>query len=328
MKQISRYAYGNTRIRAMISKLLNEDFFARAETTNLAGFIEILRKTPYENILETVGENIKPEDFELECRHNDREILKKIAKFYLSRNEKKLILLLDERYTVEELKSSLRLWRKKSKINHPVEISGNFSSLSSAKTMDDVINILAALDYSAALRKVRDDYLKLDSLFPVEIAIDTYYFEKLNTAIKDLNRLDKSIAKKIIGAEIDRENLLWLGRIQLYYKEQISGDIPGFIPGGCYISIEKLKQIFNNLESMKTIKIPQQYQPIINLIPVNLEKMDELLKGIILQQIRKSFVESPFSIAVPLGYAFLKTAETKRIVSTFTLKYLSAVIYT
>lgn len=44
MKQLSRYAYANTRIKARISGLLDEGFFTRAVSVDFAGFIEMLGK--------------------------------------------------------------------------------------------------------------------------------------------------------------------------------------------------------------------------------------------------------------------------------------------
>lgn len=327
MKQLSRYSYANTRVRAMISKILDEEFFTRAASVSMDGFIEMLRKTSYVEVLKRLGENFRPEDFENECRNKDREIIRKIAKFYSSKNERNLISFLDERYTVEELKSALRLWRRKIR-GEDVQIYGMFSSLFSAKEIDDVIKILEGSPYSEAVRKARENYLKLDSLFPVEVSIDTEYFEKLRSSIEKLSVYDSSIAKKIIGAQIDRENLSWLGRIHLYYQGRIPAQIPGFIPGGSYISIEELNQAFGSLpEAIKRIKIPQGYREIVDLVPHNLEEMDRLLEGIIIQIIKKAFVEKPFSIGIPVGYVFLKLAETKRIISIFTMKYFVVSVY-
>lgn len=327
MRQLSRYAYANTRIRAMISRILDEEFFARVASVSMDGFIEILGKTSYAEVLKRLGENFRPEDFENECRSKDREIIRKIAKFYYSKNERELIFSLDERYTVEELKNALRLWRRKIK-GEDVEIHGRFSGIFSAKGIDDVIKILKGSPYSEAVRKARENYLKLDSLFPVEVSIDTEYFKKLGDSIKKLSVYDRTIAKKIIGAQIDRENLSWLGRIHLYYQGRIPAQIPGFIPGGSYISIEELNQVSGSLpEAIQRIKIPQVYRELVAFVPHNLEEMDRLLEGIIMQIIKKVFVEKPFSIGIPVGYVFLKLAETKRIISIITMKYFAVSVY-
>lgn len=326
MKQLSRYAYANTRIKVRISGLLDEGFFTRAVSVDFAGFIEMLGKTGYAEIFKP-GEHIKPEDFENRLRDKDREIIKKIARFYSSRNEKNLILLLDERYKVEELKTALRIWKRRIK-GEDIEIPGVFSSLSSAETIDDVVKILEGSGYSDAVEKAREDYLKTGSLFPVEVRIDTEYFEKLNKHIEKLSRFDRDIAKKIIGAEIDRENLLWLGRIHLYYQGKVPSDVSGFIPGGSYIPVEELKRASLNVsESIQRMKIPQVYRRVIGLVPNNLAEMDRLLEAIILQLIKRAFIEKPFSIGIPIGYIFLKLTETKRITEIFTMKYFTTVVY-
>lgn len=75
------------------------------------------------------------------------------------------------------------------------------------------------------------------------------------------------------------------------------------------------------------MKIPQVYRRVIGLVPNNLAEMDRLLEAIILQLIKRAFIEKPFSIGIPIGYIFLKLTETKRITEIFTMKYFTTVVY-
>lgn len=95
------------------------------------------------------------------------------------------------------MKTALRIWKRRIK-GEDIEIPGAFSSLSSAETIDDVVKILEGSGYSDAVEKAREDYLKTGSLFPVEVRIDTEYFEKLNKHIEKLSRFDRDIAKRLL----------------------------------------------------------------------------------------------------------------------------------
>ncbi|MCM8759233.1 MAG: V-type ATPase subunit [Candidatus Omnitrophica bacterium] len=326
MRQISRFAYPNTRLRAMISRLLGEDFFSRISGMDLNSFLDALEKTTYSEIVKN-RQILTPENFEIACISYGREKLKAISKFFLSKNEKRLILLLDERYIIEQIKFALRLWKKKQK---PVntELIGEFSSILNAETLDDIIKLLKDSGYDLAIDKVRDAFQKTNWLYPVEIAIDRQYFEKLQTAIEKLLPSDQTIARTILGAEIDRENLLWLGRIRLYYFGKVPFEFTGFIPGGKYLSEEELKKLMIQEKiTANEFKLPDQYTNIIEKLPEKISEIDTILEGVILHQIRKAFIERPFSIGIPLGYIFLKQRETKRIISTFVSKYILSKVY-
>lgn len=322
MRQISRYAYPNTRIRAMVSRLLDEDFFSRISGMDFNSFLDVLEKTTYSEIVKN-RQMLTPENFEIACISYDREKLRTISKFFLSKNEKQLILLLDERYVIEQIKFALRLWKKRQKPSYP-ELAGEFSSILNAETLDDIIKILKDWGYGSAIEKVRDVFQNTDWLYPVELSIDRQYFEKLQKAIEKLSSYDRAIAKIILGAEIDRENLLWLGRIILYYSGKVPSDYAGFIPGGAYLSEKELKKLMTQEKiTIDELRLPENYASIIQNLPEKVLEIDTVLEGIIIQQIRKAFIERPFSIGISLGYIFLKLRETRRIISAFVSKYIS-----
>jgi len=325
MRQISRYVYSNTRIRAMLSRLLDEEFFIRAETSDFQSFIELLKRTCYGGISRKFDKQLKIEDFEMMCLNQDRQVLKKIFNILWSKSGKHLISLLDEKYRVEQLKTVLRLWKKKQSTGLP-EMVGEFSNLLKAKSIDDIIGMIEDKEYSEAIESSREAFLKSNYLYPVEVSIDRKYFEKLLKASEQLSSADRTVAKKIIGAQIDRENLLWLGRIKLYYEGKIPEEFSGFIPGGT-ISEKNLKLLVSQGSSAKYTGVPKQYLDIITDLPEKLSEMDKAFEDIILHQVKKVFVENPFTIGIPLGYIFLKLRETKRIISLLVKKYYSTLVY-
>ncbi|MCM8829004.1 MAG: V-type ATPase subunit, partial [Candidatus Omnitrophica bacterium] len=181
--------------------------------------------------------------------------------------------------------------------------------------------------YDHAIERAKEKFEKTGSLYPVEISIDRQYFEQLHKAIDKLSAADSPIATSIIGAEIDRENLLWLARIRLYYQGKVPVELSGFIPGGAHLSENDLKKLMNQDMPSGDLRISFHYTEIIEHLPEKISEIDTILEGVIIRQIRKALVQTPFSIGIPLGYIFLKLRETKRIVSIFMSKYLETKIY-
>ncbi|MGC9065574.1 MAG: V-type ATPase subunit [Candidatus Ratteibacteria bacterium] len=326
MRQISRYSYPNTRIRAMISRLLDEEFFTRAKQVEFREFIEMLKKTRYDGIIQKFSNEINPENFEIACRDFDNQMIKKISSFFTSRIEKQVILLLEERYRIDNLKFALRMWFNK-QVSEKKEVTKEFLPVLRAKTIEDVAKLIQDTEYARAIESAKDTFEKTRSLYPVEMSIDRQYFLKIQNTIEHLSETDRKIARKIAGAEIDRENLSWLARIKLYYAGKVDIEMIGFIPGGMYFSEKNLKDLVKQDSSHKFLKLPEQYMELIEVLPEKISEMDSILESIIMREIRKAFVENPFTVGIPLGYIFLKQRETKRMVSLFVSKYFATKIY-
>ncbi|MGC8804616.1 MAG: V-type ATPase subunit, partial [Candidatus Ratteibacteria bacterium] len=227
MRQISRYSYPNTRIRAMISRLLDEEFFTRAKQVEFREFIEMLKKTRYDGIIQKFSNEINPENFEIACRDFDNQMIKKISSFFTSRIEKQVILLLEERYRIDNLKFALRMWFNK-QVSEKKEVTEEFLPVLRAKTIEDVAKLIQDTEYARAIESAKDTFEKTRSLYPVEMSIDRQYFLKIQNRIEHLSETDRKIARKIAGAEIDRENLSWLARIKLYYAGKVDIEMIGF----------------------------------------------------------------------------------------------------
>ncbi len=104
-------------------------------------------------------------------------------------------MLLDERYVIEHIKFALRIVEKKKQQPAYSELTGEFSSILNAETIDDVIKLLEDSGYASAIEKVREVFRKTDWLYPVEISIDRQYFEKLQEAIEKLSSSDRRHSK-------------------------------------------------------------------------------------------------------------------------------------
>jgi len=310
----------------MISRLLDEEFFIRARQVEFREFIEMLKKTPYNDIIQNFSDEMSPENFEMACRDFDNKMIKKISSFFTSKNEKQLILLLAERYRIDSLKFTLRMWFTKH-VPAGKETIAEFSSILPAKTLEDVIKKIQNTQYAEAIESAKDDFEKTGSLYPVEMSIDRQYFLKLQNTIENLSETDRKIARKIAGAEIDRENLSWLARVKLYYAGKVDIEMIGFIPGGMYFSEKNLKDLLKQESPRKFSRVPEQYMELIEALPEKISEMDSILEGMIMREIRKALVENPFTVGIPLGYIFLKQRETKRIISLFVSKYFETRTY-
>ncbi|HOL66520.1 MAG TPA: V-type ATPase subunit, partial [bacterium] len=115
MRQLARYAFANARVRALLSQLLDEAAWRRLlEARDLQEVLSLLQSTPYGRILASFT-GVKEELVGLErtLKRQDIALHRKLARSVSGEKEKSLILLLCQRYEVEELKTALRLWHGK-----------------------------------------------------------------------------------------------------------------------------------------------------------------------------------------------------------------------
>lgn len=55
------------------------------------------------------------------------------------------------------------------------------------------------------------------SLFRLEVAFDHLYYANLVDAINGLDRVDREVAIRLIGVEIDLQNISWIIRFKKFY---------------------------------------------------------------------------------------------------------------
>jgi len=335
MQELTKYAFANAKIRAMLSYLIDEDFFSRLwEATDIYELRDALKETAYKDVMEKITSGtIDLATLEKELLRRDLNIHRKVSFFLNTKNEKELIFLLIQRFELEELKVILRIWNKKipvdkledyllaQRINYDID----FKKLILCQNIEEVILLLDETPYKKPLIKAREKFKERNSIFYLEAGLDIDYYQRLLGAVEKLSSLDRQVARKILGIEIDIENINWLLRLRKYHSLGIGEILDWVIPGGERIDKDNIRSLYATNGLAKVIEgvALGPYAHIKNLMEQNVYLIENFLYDVLHSQIRKVLAGFPFTIGTILGYLILEHKETRNIISLFYAKGLS-----
>lgn len=334
MRQLAKYSFVNAKVRAMLSYLLSPALFSRLlEAKDFYGLIETLRDTPYKGIADKAPTDINIEGMrflEKELIKKDLYAYRKVYNAISTKPEKKFVSLLMERYELEQLKVALRIWHKKIPIDihdyllgEKISFDIDYSKIINSQHIEEIILLLDHTPYKEPLLNTRNKFKERKSSFYLEVSLDLDYYKRLMGCIEGFSGLDRGIAKKILGIEIDIENINWLIRLRKYYGVGVGEILEWVIPGGDKIAKNNIISLYSTNGLAKIVESVSlgPYLKIKDLIEENVNLIESFLYGILLGEIKKALSGFPFTIGGVLGYLILKHRETKHIVSLMYAKY-------
>ena len=332
MSQLAKYAYANAKIRAMLSRLLDERLFESLLASNgIEEAIGLLKKTPYAPVFEQAEKDgFAIHGIEEGLTRFDEDIFRKVAGILLPA-EKDLIFLLLEKYEIEAVKTCLRLWYRKAKVDpaeylpakpivHPID----YRRLLAAKDIEEFIVLLSETPYFKPLARGREKFKEKSSLFYLEVSLDIDYYARIIQAVSRFSPSDKNVALKILGIEIDIENINWLIRLRTYYDIPLGDMLDWIIPGGAKIDKDSVRKAYNpdGIGTIIASVASGPYAAIKELIGQNTSLMENFLYQVLLREVRRALSGFPFSIGMVLGYLTLKRRETRNVISILNAKRL------
>jgi V/A-type H+-transporting ATPase subunit C len=326
MRELAKYSFVNAKIRAMLSYLISPGLFSRLlETKDITEAIGELKNTPYKNILKDINtSDIDLRELEKDLLRNDLAIYGKIYQALSTKTEKEFVRLLIQRYELEELKVILRIWHKKIPVvadeyllQEKVAFEIDFKKILSSQNIEEVILFLDHTPYKNPLMKAKEKFKEKGSTFYLEVALDVDYYQRLINCVEDFSPLDKSIAQRILGIEIDIENINWLIRLRKYYSVGMGDMLEWFIPGGASIHKDTVRGFYATDGLSKVVESVAlgPYAKIKELIEENVSLIESFLYEILLKQVKRALAGFPFTIGTVLGYLILKRKETRNIIS-------------
>jgi len=333
MLDLTTYCYINAKTRAMLSQLISPAVFNNLlESRDIYEMSDYLQNTPYKSLPENAASEKKGLDiFESTMCKYDISIHSKILHSISTKREKNFVSLLLERYEIEQLKTILRIWHNKIPvilddyiIEEHILHDINYKKIAMCPTLEEIIFELNKAPYKKALLAVRDVYKEKKSSFFLESALDIDFYQRLKAQIDKFPSTDKNIAKKILGIEIDIENINWLIRFRKYYSLSLGDMLSWVIPGGDRISKDTVRQFYTTDGLSKIIEgvALGPYAKIKNMAEDNVHTIEYFLHEILLHEVHKTLAGYPFTIGTILGYLILKRWETRRIISIAYAKHL------
>jgi len=328
VKSLAKYAFTNSRIRAMLSSLLTE-----SQLNVLAGAKDMdelslaLKDTPYGAIFKKLLPSYEPKIIELELFKDGIEKYNKILK-NLKGSPGEVVFLLLSKYELANLKNLLRIWHTQAeeemrylyteKICYDIPTSEILAS----KTIEEIILLLEGTPYKDALMNGKAGFKEKGSIFYLEIALDIDYYRRLWDKIEALGFVDRQMASRLIGIEVDIENISWIVRFKQYYKIPLGELVSYIIPGGYQIAEPLIRKAYLSKDIKAVISglSTKPYQNMATLVSGSYDRskmfmLEAMLWQVLLKEAKSALSRFPFSIATVLAYLILYRAEARNIVS-------------
>jgi V/A-type H+-transporting ATPase subunit C len=340
---VHKYAFINAKLRARLSKILPEDFVTEmARTHTLTEAVQLLRGTDF-----AVVESVYNQTGDIKMA--EMELARKEARLYLEleglvKGEvQAIVFALAERFEIDNLKNALRLWfdaRIRGRridtavgylIRDRIHRDLDLDAIVNAASLEEAGSTLAGTPYAAPVAERAAQVVQDQSLFSIEIALDHLFYLQLLAAVGGLEARDRAIARRMIGAEIDLQNINWLVRFKGFYKLSQEQALAFAIPSGVNLSPAQVAEAYasDNPSAVLAGLVRKKYSGLSAMLTPQehaesysrLVMIERILEQILLAEVRHLLAGYPFTIGIILAYFVLKSAEIRRIMTILNAKF-------
>jgi V/A-type H+-transporting ATPase subunit C len=259
----------------------------------------------------------------------------------VSEEVREIVKGLTRKYEVENLKAALRLWFdrviRKRNIDpyigylhrEKIHYNLNIDQIINVDSIETIIDVLAKTPYAKVIKDAASQDIA-KHLFPIELALDKYFYRQLYEKSRKLDNIDSDILKRMLGVEIDMENISWLMRFRDFYKMTMEQSIANIIPHGHHLDKKAFEEIFTSPDSVEVFRgfISKKYASLSSLLVTQgqdneskLMLLNNLLDHVILYEVKKLKSGYPFSIGIVMAYFALKKNEIQKVMTILNAKY-------
>ena len=340
---MQKYGFINAKLRARISKILPESLSAEmSRAKSLSEAVELLRNTDFSVVERVFGQTGDLKMAELELAR--REVRLYLELETLTKDEvRSIVSALAERFEVDSLKHALRLWFDSRVRGRRIDAAVGYllrdrvhrdlalDRIVNAGSLEEAAEALAGTPYGELVARQAAEVARVQSLFPLEIALDHYFYRQLLAAVDGLGARDREIARRMIGAEIDLANINWLIRFKGFFKLEPERALASAIPEGIWLSPQAVADAYamDNPSAVLGDLVRRRYPGLSSLLTpreatesyARLVLIERILAEILLLEVRHLMAGYPFTIGILLAYFVLKSAEIRRIKTVLNAKF-------
>jgi V/A-type H+-transporting ATPase subunit C len=335
---VSRYGFVNAKLRSRMGKIISQDVIDRmVRSGSLSEAIQILRGTPFEVLDAVFGETGDLKMAELALFEEEVRLHMEVEGFVKGRI-RLYVVSMSAVYEIENLKNALRLWFDRTVRGRSIgHLAGYLSrqriqyeietdAIINAGDGNGVVVALMGTPYAPIVKENMSEVERKRSLFPVEVALDQHYYEQLLLGATKLGSKDRSIAERIVGVEIDINNINRMVRLRESFSLSAEEAARYVIPNGYHLDGEALYASYSRPEGLLSVMLKGygSLQGLMGAEPSSgasgLLLIERILGEIVLQEARKTLMGYPFTIGVVLVYFLLKRQEMQRIMTVLNAK--------
>jgi len=160
------------------------------------------------------------------------------------------------------------------------------------------------------------------SLFRLEVALDHFFYKNLISQVEKLSKTDRKEALRLIGVEIDLQNINWIMRFKNFYSLPLEQVLELIIPSGFNLGTQFVQDTYSvqNVTGILRGVIKSSYPGLSTLLTAQVSDstsrfllIERVLEQIMRQEIRRILIGYPFTIGIILSYFILKRNEIKQV---------------
>ena len=332
--QVRKYGFINAKLRARLTKLLDERLIDQImDAPTLDDALILLRNTPFSDLEQAYKRGGDLKSVELVLFQHEVDLYRDIQR-YLHGEVLDVIRALSLYGEIENVKNALRLFFNHVIRGHDIEdasrllytniIEHNIDVrlVSHAGNMDEAVEFLIKSPYGPILDRHRDFIEKEKSLFQFEMALDRYYYKNLIEKIDMLKGRDKAIAHRVVGIEIDLLNVNWIIRFRNFYKLPRTDVLELTVPHGYTLDQKALMEVYVSENITRILKniVTKKYPSLAVFLTYEASDayarillIEQVLDQILMLEVRRILSGYPFSIGIVLAYFILKRRDIRKI---------------
>ncbi len=331
---VKKYAFINAKLRARISKIPDAPFYDRLlRAKNLPEAMGLLKNTSYTEIYRVYEKTGDLKMAEKKLLEHEIDLFVDIQK-YVDGDLLHIVRALSLRFEIENVKNAIRLFFDQHIRGRSILESGaylvtktvvhdiNFDRMINANNFIQIRDLLQHTPYAKMINDTRQSVEQKKSLFDLEIGLDRYFYRNLFEKLDKLSGLDKKYADRLLGVEVDLQNIAWLVRFRDFYKFPASRAMRYLIPRGYNLSHDTLEQAYAGHDVTFLLKhvLGANYAGLSTMLSAQesrqtsrLAILEQVLDKILSIQVKRVLSGYPFTIGILLSYFILKSNEMKKL---------------
>lgn len=317
----SNYAYSVARVRAMKSKLLPKETYARLVNMKIDEIIRFIEESEYKQDVDELARTYDGIDLiEHALNKNLASTFTKIINFTNGELNYILTEYLKD-YDIWNIKAILRgkyygapVDEIKESLVAAGQLSyGKLSALAEKDSEDDVIEALQNTQYYIILK----EYEK-GQLWKIENLLDHMYYSSLFQTLGSTKISDRRLFMKFIRTEIDIKNITLLMRLKKYGTIDAEKSADLMIAGGLELGLAEIEKLLplSFEELLQSLEKYSYWNAIADIADPNIDSLTDLETQLTKYSLRTagSFShEYPLSIAPIMDYILNKKNEIRNL---------------
>jgi V/A-type H+/Na+-transporting ATPase subunit C len=326
---LSTYAFINAKLRTRISLLFDDERIVRLErTTSMDELLEALSTTPYAAAALVYSRTGDANLCELALAEAGYATYRELGS-RLSGAPGQVVAALALGFEIENLKAVLRIWFERHVRNvvnddkeaylpaGPWPAGTDGRDLAGIDSLDELIERIASGLDGAGKLPAADEVVASGSLYRLEIALDRIAFASLAQAIASLGGRDRAVAERLIGFEVDIENLRRIARLGSFYdlsEEEVRAsliELPSARIDTKSVSLASIDDLIGERFPEVASLLSGSRKSLLSRLDLVEAALEEAMDA----EIRRVLGGYPFTVGIILAYSLLKHRETRRIMT-------------